>query len=197
MSGLLSSIRVMPHQHLHCTSRTKQEPDLSSLAGAPGVRVFATRGLRVRRELDSAERAKKVPAKSKRRKKSYGRFKMHGHSKSPVGEAWTWTRPQTKSRDFGPSPSGGPKGEPNFGSFPYWRCGPILTRIGAYVNPDLKIFDVGVPFFVRFWISGFLFFCFLIFQKNQNGPKKAYHHPKKQKKNIQSHTRDFFRSTYM
>ena len=41
------------------TSRTKQESDLSSLAGAPGARVFATRGLRVRKELASAERAKK------------------------------------------------------------------------------------------------------------------------------------------
>ena len=61
---------------------------------------------------------------------------QNGHSKSPVGGARTWTRPQPKSRrDFvGPSPSGGPKGEPNFGSFCLRRCGPILTRIGAYEN---------------------------------------------------------------
>jgi len=40
--------------------------------------------------------------------------------------------------------------------FPHWRCGPILTRIGAYENQHLKLFDVGVAFF--FWVvSGFVF----------------------------------------
>ena len=81
---------------------------LSSLAGAPGVRVFATRGLRVRKELDSAERAKQVSAKSKRRKKSYVHFNF--------SQWWTWTRPQPKSLDFGHLPVVNSKGEPNFGN---------------------------------------------------------------------------------
>ena len=59
----------------HATSRTKQETDLSSLAGAPSDRVFATRGLRDRKTPEVAVGVKKVLAKSKRRKKSYGRFK--------------------------------------------------------------------------------------------------------------------------
>ena len=42
------------------TSRTKQESDLSSLAGAPGVRVFATRGLRVRKALANPVGVKKI-----------------------------------------------------------------------------------------------------------------------------------------
>ena len=42
------------------TSRTKQETDLSSVASSPGVRVFATRGLRVRKERDSPVRVKTV-----------------------------------------------------------------------------------------------------------------------------------------
>ena len=74
------------------TSRTKQETDLSSLAGAPGVRVFATRGLRVRTERDLPVRVKKKSAKSKRNEKSYVRFNF--------SQWWTWTRPQPKSLDF-------------------------------------------------------------------------------------------------
>ena len=116
-----------------CTSRTKQETDLSSLAGAPGVRVFATRGLRVRKEPDSAERLKKPFLKSKRRKKSYGRFKM-GTQNRQWGE-----------RGHGPDrsqnhvilvhlPVVDQKESPTSRINPNSRCGPILTRIGAYEN---------------------------------------------------------------
>ena len=53
-----------------------QETTLSHRPLAPGARVFATRGLRDHKALANAEGLKKLLAKSKRRKKSYGRFKM-------------------------------------------------------------------------------------------------------------------------
>ena len=44
---------------------------------------------------------------------------------------------------FLPSPSGELKK-----GFVHWRCGPILTRIGAYKTKISNFFDVGVPFFI-------------------------------------------------
>ena len=101
-------------------------------------------------------------------------------------EARTWTRPQPKPLDFGPSPSGGPKGEPNFGIFSYSRCGPILTRIGAYENAlKSQTFSCWWAFFceVGFWFS--VFFSEngnRFFLKISNRRKNAHQHKKERKK---------------
>ena len=92
------------------TSRTKQETDLSWDAGAPRARVFATRGLRDRKALDSPVVLKKVLAKSNRRKKvtSVLIFLSGGHGPDR----------NQKSLDFGHLPVVNSKREPNFGNFP-------------------------------------------------------------------------------
>ena len=97
------------------------------------ARVFATRGLRDRKALANPVGLKKVLAKSKRRKKSYGRFKMGTQNH------------QWGKRGHGPDrsqnhvilvhlPVVDQKESPTSGIIPYSRCGPILTRIGAYEN---------------------------------------------------------------
>ena len=77
------------------------------------------------------------------------------------------------------------KESPTSRVFPNWRCGPILTRIGAYENQYLKLFDVGVTFF--FWVvSGFLFSVRKqkteMFSKFQIGPKNATPPPERAEK---------------
>ena len=59
----------MTPRHIQDTSRTKQETDLSVHASDPSARVLSTRGLDVLKEPDSAERFKKVSAKSKVKEK--------------------------------------------------------------------------------------------------------------------------------
>ena len=128
----------MTPRHIQDTSRTKQETDLSVHASDPSARVLSTRGLDVLKEPDSAERFKKVSAKSKVKEKKLRPF-QNGHSKSPVRIARTWTKPQPKSLDFGHLPVANSKREPNFGISPYSQCGRIWTRIGAYENQHLKL----------------------------------------------------------
>ena len=131
---------------------------------------FATNGLRVRKELDSAERAKKVSAKSKRRGKSYVHFSL-------------WTRPQPKSLDFGHLPVANSKGEPNFRIFSNSRCWRIWTRIGAYENQHLKLFfGVVVIFFIEVGSDRKQKTENINFSKLQICPKMSQHHPKEQKK---------------
>ena len=75
------------------------------------------------------------------------------------------------------------KESPTSGIFPYSRCGPILTRIGAYENWNVKLFCVGSTFFVGL-VSVFLFSVRK--QKTeikfQIGPKKYHQHKKERKK---------------
>ena len=54
----------------------------------------------------------------------------------------------TKSLDFDHLPSGELKQKESLTSRfpPYWRCGPISTRIGAYENQDFELFGVGMFF---------------------------------------------------
>jgi hypothetical protein len=73
---LLLARKRPPKKTTYCTSRFREETDLSSLAGASSASVFATRGLDVRKEPDSPYRCKKGSAKSKRRKKNDGQSKM-------------------------------------------------------------------------------------------------------------------------
>ena len=125
-------------------SKTKQqESDLSSVAGAPSWRpCFRDSLSSCAKEIDSAEREKTVPAKSKRRKKSYVHFNF--------SQWWTWTRPQPKSLDFGHLPVVNSQEEsPTSGFPPNSRCGPILTRVGAsHMKTNISnLFDVGVTFF--------------------------------------------------
>ena len=174
---------------MHSTSRSRQEPALSFKmppsysAPALRARVFATSSLDVRKVLDSPVRVFFL-AKSKRRKKNYVRFNflmmVDGHA---------WTRPQPKSLDFGHLPVANSKGEPDFANFPS-RHGPILTRIGAYENQDLKLFVLVVLFFVGL-VSGFLFSV----QKTENrfgtfqiGGGKNHQHKKEHKKITRSRT---------
>jgi len=49
------------------------------------------------------------------------------------------------------------KESPTSQVFLHWRCGPILTRIGAYENQDVELFDYGRTKKEM----GFSVFCFL------------------------------------
>ena len=115
------------------TSRTRQETTLSPRGLAPGARVFATCGLRDRKALANSEGLKKLLAKSKRRKKSYVRFKMGTQNH------------QWGKRGHGPDRSQNhvilvhlpvvhQKESPTSRINSNSRCGLILTRIGAYEN---------------------------------------------------------------
>ena len=59
-----------------------------------------------------------------------------------------------KSLDFGHLPVANSKGEPDFRSFLHWRCGPVLTQIGAYEIKISNFFSMAVP---EKTVSGFLF----------------------------------------
>ena len=175
----------------------KKPIDLSGYEFPTSARITASRGLKSRKETDMAAVLKKKSAKSKRRKKSYGRFKMgtqnhqwgkRGHgpdrSQNHVILAISQWRTQKES--------------PTSDIFCHWRCGPISTRIGAYENQHLKLFDVGVTFF--FWVvSGFLFSVRKQktenFLKISNRTQNVTPTPERAEKNIQSYTWDFFRST--
>ena len=133
-SGSLNDGQLHTPEFVRPTSRTRQEPALSHRALAPGARVFATRGLRDRKALANSEGLKKLLAKSKRRKKSYGRFKMGTQNH------------QWGKRGHGPDrsqnhvilvhlPVVDQKESPTSGINPHSRCGSILlTQIGAYEN---------------------------------------------------------------
>ena len=82
------------------------------MAGAPRARLFATRGLRNRKALDSAVVLKKI-SQIEAKEKKLRPFK-NWHSKPPVRMARTWTSPQPKSLDFGHLSKLISKGEPDF-----------------------------------------------------------------------------------
>ena len=96
------------------TNRTRQEPALGHCGLALRARVFATRGLRDRKALANPVGLKKVLAKSKRREKSYIRFKMGTQNRQCGWRGHGPDRSQ-KSLDFGHLPVVNSKGEPNFG----------------------------------------------------------------------------------
>ena len=104
---------------------------MSQEAGAPRARVFATRGLRGRKAPETAEKLKKGPIQSKRRKKSYGHLEM-GTRNRQCGKRGHGPDRSQKSRDFGPSPSGGLKGEPNFAGF-------LSLTVRADLDADWRI----------------------------------------------------------
>ena len=97
-----------------------------------------------------------------------------------------------KSLDFGHLPVSHwrtQKESPTSRASPNWRRGPILTRVGAFENQYLKLFDFGVTF--SFWVGPPLFLCFCFLSENriiflktkfQIGPQMPHHHPKEQKK---------------
>ena len=181
-------------QHAARTSRTKQETDLSSVAGAPSARVFATRGLDIRKEPDSAERLKKSSSQIEAKEKKLRPF-QNGHSKSPVRIARTWTRPQPKSLDFGhlPAPSGGElKRRAQLQEyFPIHGEGRFRRGL-AHMKTNISNFFVLVVLFFVGLVSGFLFsvqkaeyrFFFEISNRRKkrttNTRKSAKKHPESQ-----------------
>ena len=122
---------------------------------APGARVFATRGLRDRKTPANPVGVKKVFSQIKAEKKNLRPF-QNGHSKSPVRKARTWTRPQPNHLILAISQWRTQKESPTSRGFVHWRCGPILTRIDAYENQHLGLFDHGRTKKEN-GVSGFLF----------------------------------------